>query len=103
MRRLARWTINVVTVLSLVMCVATAGLWVRSYWRSAIVDWRGVFDPSGRGVARSKLERSLITARGWVRVKSEYHVWAGSYGATPPQAQFTLMERPPSTSAIETL
>ena len=30
MRRLGRWTINALTVLSVVMCVGTVGLWVRS-------------------------------------------------------------------------
>jgi hypothetical protein len=32
MRRLARWALNALTVLSLLLCVATAVLWVRGYW-----------------------------------------------------------------------
>jgi hypothetical protein len=38
MRRLARWTLNALTVLSLLLCVATAGLSVRSYWYETFVS-----------------------------------------------------------------
>ena len=32
MRRLLRWTFHALAAASLLLCVATAGLWVRSYW-----------------------------------------------------------------------
>jgi hypothetical protein len=32
MRRLLRWTFNALAAASLLLCVAMAGLWVRSYW-----------------------------------------------------------------------
>jgi hypothetical protein len=32
MRRLLRWTCNTLAMASLLLCLATAGLWVRSYW-----------------------------------------------------------------------
>ena len=32
MRRLLRWTFNTLAAASLLLCLATAGLWVRSYW-----------------------------------------------------------------------
>ena len=32
MRRLLRWTFNTLAMASLLLCLATAGLWVRSYW-----------------------------------------------------------------------
>ena len=32
MRRLLRWTFNALAAASLLLCLATAGLWVRSYW-----------------------------------------------------------------------
>jgi len=31
MRRLLRWTFNALAAASLLLCLATAGLWVRSY------------------------------------------------------------------------
>ena len=33
MKRLWRWLLNVLAALSLLLCVATAVLWVRSHWR----------------------------------------------------------------------
>ena len=32
MRRLLRWTFHALAAASLLLCVATAALWVRSYW-----------------------------------------------------------------------
>jgi len=32
MRRLLRWTFNTLAMASLLLCLATAGLWMRSYW-----------------------------------------------------------------------
>src|SRR4051812_45021766 len=32
MRRLLRWTFNALAATSLLLCLATAALWVRSYW-----------------------------------------------------------------------
>jgi len=31
-KRLGRWTLNALTVLSLVLCVVTVALWVRAGW-----------------------------------------------------------------------
>ena len=39
MKRLRRTIFNGLTVLSLVLCVATVGLWVRSYWRCNCVGY----------------------------------------------------------------
>jgi hypothetical protein len=39
MRRLARWTLNALIVLSLLLCVGAAVLWVRGYWQWAAVGW----------------------------------------------------------------
>lgn len=42
MRRLLHYTLNVITVLSLLLCVATVALWVRSYWRGdTAYKWDG--------------------------------------------------------------
>jgi len=38
MRRLGRYILNGLTVLSLLFCLATVAMWVRSYW---VVDGPG--------------------------------------------------------------
>lgn len=49
MRRALRWTINGLTVLSLVLCVGTVALWVRSYWvQDAFSTVRGGMQSGGR-------------------------------------------------------
>ena len=37
MKRIGRYTLNVLTPLSLVMCMATATLWVRSYGQELVL------------------------------------------------------------------
>jgi hypothetical protein len=39
MRRIRRWMLNVLTALSLALCVGTVALWVRSYWRGNQLRW----------------------------------------------------------------
>ena len=41
MRRSLRILVNVATVLSLLLCVAMAVFWLRSYWRSDCIYWVG--------------------------------------------------------------
>lgn len=45
MRRLARWLLNALTALSLLLCLATAALWVRSYRVNDWVQWRYATHP----------------------------------------------------------
>lgn len=45
MRRIGRILLNALTALSLVLCLATAGLWMRSYWRWDFVHWSQSFRP----------------------------------------------------------
>ena len=59
-RRIGRWTLNVVTLASLLLCAATCVLWVRSYWRAdalgrtkwrddtATYHQRSIFSDGGR-------------------------------------------------------
>ena len=46
MRRLGRILVNALTVLSLLLALASAVLWVRSYWRADRMDWTRPFDPA---------------------------------------------------------
>jgi hypothetical protein len=48
-RRLFRILLNGLTVLSLVLALALAGLWVRSYWLADSLHWVGVVEPGGWG------------------------------------------------------
>ena len=48
MRRLLRWTFHALAAASLLLCLATAGLWVRSYW---VCD---LFTPSARRRRRTE-------------------------------------------------
>ena len=44
MRRVTHYMLNALTVLSLVLCVATVGLWIESYSVERVVIWNGSID-----------------------------------------------------------
>jgi len=50
MKRFRRWVFNAIAALSLVICVATAVLWVRSYWFD---DEVGIYGPNNSYVCSS--------------------------------------------------
>jgi hypothetical protein len=58
-RRLGRILLNVPTVLSLLLCLATATLWASSYRASEQVDWEG---PAGEVHARAS-RGTLLTCQ----------------------------------------
>jgi hypothetical protein len=62
MRRLRRVILNAITVLSLLLCVATVVLWVRSYFVSD--RWHLVIKHYGSAVHREGTEDNLSTCRG---------------------------------------
>src|SRR4051794_15989832 len=47
MRRLLQWLFTLAAAASLVLCVATVGLWGRSYWRMDSIDYGWEIDPAG--------------------------------------------------------
>ncbi len=62
MRRVRRYILNALTVLSLLLCVATAALWVRSY---RVLDSYQSFRPAdGRLIALALLRGGLQIAHG---------------------------------------
>jgi hypothetical protein len=67
MKRLGRWMLNAVTVLSLLLCVATVGLWVRS--QSGADIWAGCAEaaPPGRAalVGSERGYLSIMIDGGW--------------------------------------
>ena len=52
MRRIGRWMLNALTVLSLLLCVMTCLLWVRSYHAGNAVEWDGLAGRRGIIVSR---------------------------------------------------
>jgi hypothetical protein len=82
MRRIGRWMIDGLTVLSLVLCVATAGFWVRSYSVLEAVEFRKPF--SGiLGWSRGEIAVGL-TVHGVPRAGFQY---------TATRATFSLAEK----------
>jgi len=69
MRRLSRIIYNLAIALSLLLCLATVGVWVRSYWRVDLTGFEGAIIPhrpqwggngvSGRGVLKLEVWRRL--------------------------------------------
>jgi hypothetical protein len=55
MRRIGRWMLNGMTVLSLLLCVGTVALWVRSYWVADRWFWCDTFSQGGVVLARGSL------------------------------------------------
>ena len=96
MKPLRPWLFNGMAVLSLMLCMATVGLWVRSYWRQDQIaffpkpsstcflgDWRGRVEltrqyvspavPSGWGASTSNFGTvGEFKQTGWVRGGSSF-------------------------------
>src|SRR5437763_7243 len=79
MTRLRRIIFNALTVLSLLLCVATIWMWVRSY---QIADWWERSDGYGNET-NDFWTVTLATSRGGVEVVSDYHLqgWGMFSGA----------------------
>jgi hypothetical protein len=73
-RRFRRILLNVLTVLSLLVCVAAIVLWARSYWVSDDLLWSeivGVDDNRGE----SPYKCNVVVARGGLMIQSRYVAW----------------------------
>ena len=109
MRRFGRWIFNGLTVLSLVLCLSTVGLWVRSYLVGDAVTWHRsrqdteFFHQSNMGftVARGGLRVELGASRWPLPYLAEYKIVPTargyghrtlmpiSYPNTPPRSSNT--------------
>ena len=83
---MARRLIHLLTLLSLVLCVAAAALWVRGYWASDVFGWVAVRPGGGRvavwvcsgrgglGLAVTTIPAGLVTRSGgdWRRRAPRY-------------------------------
>src|SRR5256885_12535710 len=65
MKRLARWVLNAVTLLSVLLCIATAALWARSHRRMDVVR---------RWDAARRTEQILISTSGKVQLYANRYV-----------------------------
>src|SRR5579862_5934926 len=63
MRRLGRWMFNAAVAISLVLCVATVVLWVRSYWRVDGVIYQPIIGDDARHLCQVSWGRGILTAR----------------------------------------
>jgi hypothetical protein len=70
MKRIARLTLNALTALSLLLCLAAAGLWVRSYWAGDTIRWRS--SPRAAYGLQRVVQWELRSGRGGLRVTREY-------------------------------
>jgi hypothetical protein len=71
-RRLLRILLNALTVVSLLLCVATVVLWVRSYWYEDAIIWPSLTHPERGRIAWSR--------EGWLHVYSRQR---GTWGVMP--------------------
>jgi hypothetical protein len=64
-KRLRRILFNTLTAISLLLAIATAGLWVRSYWRAAVVSqsWQ---HGSARGIDAEEIPTYLCVHWGFL-------------------------------------
>jgi hypothetical protein len=84
MRRLARYTVNALTVLSLGLCLAAVALWGMSYRGSYWLLW---FDGNRKGhaveesnVPPFRLTRSCQASRGGFQIENRYEQWNSVWG-----------------------
>ena len=70
MKRAQRIIFNSMTVLSLMMCIATVGVWVRSYWVCDGVSWRYIPQDMSYGEWAG-----LVSSRGGLMFESSYWHW----------------------------
>ncbi len=89
MKRARRIIYNMVTVVSLLLCLGTVGVWVRSYWvddRLMWSDW-----PEDRAYLDQK---GIWSARGGIQFVDTYYLWAN--GRSPFDLDF-WHDRQPAT------
>src|SRR5260370_41792820 len=75
---LRRRLFNLAATVSLVLCVATAALWVRSYWRCDLIK-RSRWDYNGGSINKQLDERTIQVGRGIVCLGHEFSQGYTSY------------------------
>jgi hypothetical protein len=95
MRRLPRILLNAATALSLVLCVATVALWVRSYRLADVVGWTGRDRVAVATSDRGRLTVGAVTVPAtWVAALAAHRGWdrstrpAGTADVGPTLARY---------------
>ena len=73
------WLLNILTTFSLLLCVAVAALWVRSYWSADDWAWRTL-----HRIAGQVTEFGAFSARGLIRVSKKTLTVDRGFTPTPP-------------------
>ena len=84
MRRLLRWTFHALAAASLLLCLAAAGLWVRSYFISDQLEWTTLL-AGADGAVLSTRQFCLHSGGGW---------WSEVEYTSDPDNDFTLGSGP---------
>jgi hypothetical protein len=100
MKRLWRIILNGLTVLSLLLCVATVGLWVRSYWIADAWVWSVGYKDSDLNF----WAWSACSNRGGLSLSTCFHthghgVFSGRGSGIPPGRRLRWLRLPSSDSA----
>jgi hypothetical protein len=71
-RRIGRYILNGLTVLSLVLCVGTVGLWVRSYWKYDQLNYEWM---TPIAISRWKMTNIVMVASGRGEIALSRVIW----------------------------
>lgn len=73
MKRLGRWLFHAMTALSLILCIATVGLGIRSHW---VTDSAFVWGkPYTHGVVDEGCTIQIVSSLGSTEIRQEYTAW----------------------------
>jgi hypothetical protein len=90
-----RGLLNLVTLMSLLLCVAVCALWLRSYFVADVVVWRSVTAAGGfRSVGGSIVCRRVVSARDGQPLPAEpFGEWSSfAYRTASPAEQIMRLE-----------
>ena len=92
MKRLARVLFNIAAVLSLILCVASAAFWVRSYWSIDQIIYQPSRDSYDAYVDRGACSLRWIEHNGYAERRWRF------YRDSPPPPAYPKMAHPPPES-----
>jgi hypothetical protein len=82
---------TILSAVSLVMCLATAGLWVRSYWRTDVIQFSTATSGFEFGAGRGELGFVLVLHKPAAKISPPRFLWEVK------KSYFLLSQRVPGT------